>query len=81
MDKGEISPPPGSREKPRVVFWLRLLSGGATLGGIFIVAGGGMPLFQFGDASQGGDFFDVTANLVAFIGIGVGGYIVTRALD
>ena len=81
MDKGEIPPPPGSREKPRVVFWLRLLSGGATLGGILIVAGGGMPLFQFGAADQGSDFFDVTANLVAFIGIGVGGYIVTRALD
>lgn len=48
MDKRENLAPPLSleNEKPRVVFLLRLLSGGATLGGIFAVAGGSEPFFS-----------------------------------
>ena len=80
MDKRENLPPPvgWEKEKPWVVFLLRLLSGGATLGGIFAVAGGSEPFFS---AQGEGSLVAVLANLTAFIGIGIGGYIVTRALD
>ena len=75
----EQPPPSDSKNKPRAVFWLRLIAGGVALGGVLITAAGADTIFsaQSGD----GSFFAVLANLTAYIGIGIGGYIISRAFD